>query len=87
MEGSCEYGHETFGLHKLLRISRAPELLVASQEVFRYVELVQLFCFWTYPSSCLYLKTPSFLFFKTQRFGGWILSPSSGKTYSVGPNR
>jgi hypothetical protein len=29
-----------------------------------------------YPSSCLY--------FKTQRFGDWILSPSSGKTYSVG---
>jgi hypothetical protein len=25
--------------------------------------------------------------FKTQRFGDWILSPSSGGTYSVGPNR
>jgi hypothetical protein len=25
--------------------------------------------------------------FKTQRFGDWILSPSSGETYSVGPNR
>jgi hypothetical protein len=24
---------------------------------------------------------------KTQRFGDWILSPSSGKTYSVWPNR
>jgi hypothetical protein len=34
-----------------------------------------------YPSSCLYLKTPSCLFFKTQRFGDWILSSSSGKTY------
>jgi hypothetical protein len=32
-----------------------------------------------YPSSCL--------LFKTQRFGEWILSPSSGGTYSVGPNR
>jgi hypothetical protein len=32
-------------------------------------------------------KTPSCLFFKTQRFGDWILSPSSGKTYSVVPNR
>jgi hypothetical protein len=31
-----------------------------------------------YPSSCLYLKT--------QTFGDWILSASSGKTYSVGPN-
>jgi hypothetical protein len=40
-----------------------------------------------YLSSCLYLKTPSCLFFKTQRFGDWILSPSSGKTYSVGLNR
>jgi hypothetical protein len=30
-----------------------------------------------YPSSCL--------FFKTQRFRDWILSPSSGKTYSFGP--
>jgi hypothetical protein len=26
-------------------------------------------------------------FFYTQRFGDWIQSPSSGKTYSVGPNR
>jgi hypothetical protein len=25
--------------------------------------------------------------FETQRFGNWILSPSSGKTYSVGSNR
>jgi hypothetical protein len=40
-----------------------------------------------YPSSYLYLKTPSSLFFKTQRFGDWILSPTSGKPNSVGPNR
>jgi hypothetical protein len=26
-------------------------------------------------------------FSKTQRFGDWILSPFSGKTYSVGSNR
>jgi hypothetical protein len=32
-----------------------------------------------YPSSCL--------LFKTQHFRDWILSPSSGGTYSVGPNR
>jgi hypothetical protein len=31
-----------------------------------------------YSSSCFYLK---------QRFGDWILHPSSGKTNSVGPNR
>jgi hypothetical protein len=34
-------------------------------------------------SSCLYLKTPSCLFFKTGHFGDWILSLSSGKTYSA----
>jgi hypothetical protein len=32
-------------------------------------------------------KTSSSLYFKTQRFGDCILSPSSGKTYSVGPDR
>jgi hypothetical protein len=32
-----------------------------------------------YPLSCFCLKI--------QRFGDWILSPSSGGTYSVGPNR
>jgi hypothetical protein len=39
-----------------------------------------------YPLSCLYLKTPSCLFFRIQCFRDWILSLSSGKTYSVGPN-
>jgi hypothetical protein len=29
----------------------------------------------------------SCLYFKTQRFGDWIRSPSSGKTHSVGSNR
>jgi hypothetical protein len=38
------------------------------------------YVFGHYPSSCPFLK-------KTQRFGDWILSPSSGKTYSVGSNR
>jgi hypothetical protein len=32
-------------------------------------------------------KTQFYLYFKTQRFGDWILSLFSGKTYSVGPNR
>jgi hypothetical protein len=49
-------------------------------------EKYKYYVFGHYPSSCLYLKTPSCLFFKTQRFGDWILSPSSGKTYSDGPN-
>jgi hypothetical protein len=41
--------------------------------------LIQLLFFWT-------LSIVLFLF-KTQRFGDWILSPSSGGTYSVAPNR
>jgi hypothetical protein len=28
-------------------------------------------------------KTPSCLYFKTQLFGDWVLSPSSGKTYLI----
>jgi hypothetical protein len=32
-----------------------------------------------HPSSCH--------LFKIRRFGDWILSPSSSRTYSVGPNR
>jgi hypothetical protein len=38
-------------------------------------------------TSCLYIKTSPSLCSKTQRSGDWILSPSSGKTYSVMPNR
>jgi hypothetical protein len=41
--------------------------------------LIQLLCFWT-------LFVVQFVF-KTQRFGDWILSPSSGRNYSVEPNR
>jgi uncharacterized membrane protein YoaT (DUF817 family) len=41
-------------------------------------ENVQILCFWTL-SIILFL-------FKTQRLGDWLLSPSSGKTYSFGPN-
>jgi hypothetical protein len=37
-----------------------------------------------YPSSCLYLKTRYCLFFKTQRFGDRILSPSSGLVLWIG---
>jgi hypothetical protein len=32
-----------------------------------------------------YYAAPSFLF-KTLRFGDWRFSPSSGRTYPVGPN-
>jgi hypothetical protein len=39
----------------------------------------QLICFWTLSIVLLLLKT--------QRFGDCILSPSSGGTYSVSPNR
>jgi hypothetical protein len=37
--------------------------------------LNQLLCFWT-------LSTVLYLFTNTQRFEDWILSPSSGGTYS-----
>jgi hypothetical protein len=40
-----------------------------------------------YPSSHPLSKMLSCLYLKTQYFGDWILSPSSGKTYSVGSNR
>jgi hypothetical protein len=47
---------------------------------------MQVLCFWTLYIVSSLTKTVLFIF-KTQRFGDWILSPSSGKTYSVGPNR
>jgi hypothetical protein len=53
-------------------------MVLIRSEVCDNGTLVQILCFWTYPSSCL--------FFKIQRFGDWTLSPSSGKTYSVGPH-
>jgi hypothetical protein len=48
--------------------------------------ICKYYVFGHYASSCLYLKTVMFIF-KTKRFGDWILSPSSGKTYSIGSNR
>jgi hypothetical protein len=49
--------------------------------------LVHILCFWTLSVVLSLSKISSCLFFKTQRFGDWILSPFSGKTYSGGPNR
>jgi hypothetical protein len=49
--------------------------------------LVQILCFWTLSIVFSLTKTSSCLFFKIQRFGDWILSSYSGKTYSFGPNR
>jgi hypothetical protein len=49
--------------------------------------LVEILCFWTLSIALFLSKSPFSSHFKTQRFGDWILSPSSGKTYSVGPNR
>jgi hypothetical protein len=52
------------------------------------VVLVQILCFWTLSIvTALSKKHRPAYFFKTQRFGDWILSPSSGKTHSAGPNR
>jgi hypothetical protein len=49
--------------------------------------LVQILRFWTLPMVLFLSKRHSCLSFKTQRFGDWILSPSSSKTYSVGSNK
>jgi hypothetical protein len=49
--------------------------------------LGQILCFWILSIVLSLSKTPSCLFFKTQRFRVWVLSPSSGKTYSVGSKR
>jgi hypothetical protein len=43
---------------------------------FRIVLYYKYYVFGPYPSSCLYLKKPSCSFFKTRRFGDWILSPA-----------
>jgi hypothetical protein len=49
--------------------------------------LLHILCFLTL-SIVLSLSKMSFcLSFKTRHFRDWILSPSSGKTYSVGSNR
>jgi hypothetical protein len=49
--------------------------------------LIQILCFWTLSIVLFFFKTPSCFYLKTQHFGDWILSQSSDKTYSVGPNR
>jgi hypothetical protein len=49
--------------------------------------LVQALYFWTISIVLFLSKTPFSLCFQTQRFGDWILFPSSAKTYLVGPNR
>jgi hypothetical protein len=47
----------------------------------------QILCFCTLSIVLFLPKTPSCLYFKIQSFGDWIMYPSSGKTYSFGPNR
>jgi hypothetical protein len=46
--------------------------------------LIQILCFWTLSIVLFLSKTPSYFYLKTQRFEDWSLTPSSGKTYSVG---
>jgi hypothetical protein len=45
----------------------------------------KIYIYGHYPSY-FYLKH-LLVYISKQRFGDWILSPSSGKTYSLGPNR
>jgi hypothetical protein len=54
--------------------------------VHGFILPVQILCFWTL-SIILSLSKTLPVYFSKQRFGDWILSPSSGKTYSVGTNR
>jgi hypothetical protein len=57
--------------------------LVISVCTYQNVDIYYVFIH--YPSSCSYLKhCPDYI--SKQRFGDWILSPSSDKTYSVGPH-
>jgi hypothetical protein len=46
------------------------------------VHQYKYYVFGLYPSSCLYPKTQSCLFFITQHFRTWILSPSLGKNWA-----
>jgi hypothetical protein len=52
-------------------------------DFFKGIHLVHILYSWTLSI----VSSLSKILEKTQRFGDWILSPPSGKTYSVGPNR
>jgi hypothetical protein len=64
------------------------KLIVLYILIFRFVgnrrEDRRLWAEWYYHNSGHY--SSSCLLFKTQRFGDWIPSPSSGGSYSDGPN-
>jgi hypothetical protein len=49
--------------------------------------LEQILRFWTLSIVLFSSKTPSSLYLKTRRFGDWIRSLFSVKTYSLGPNK
>jgi hypothetical protein len=57
-----------------------------SLRLFRnqHIFLLQILCFWTLFTVLSLFKMSSCFSIKTQHFRNWILSPSSGKTYSVG---
>jgi hypothetical protein len=56
-------------------------------QILKLLPSLQILCFWTSSIILLSLsKTPSCLYYKTQRFRDWILSPSSGKALSIGPD-
>jgi hypothetical protein len=61
--------------------------LVHRVSVLQYYPFLQLLRSRTLSIVSYMSKMSSCLYFKTQCFGDWILSPSSGKTYSVGSNR
>jgi hypothetical protein len=69
-----------------LRIVGTTSFSLKDLKVYNDGTLVQILCFWIL-SIVLSLSKNIGLFILKKRFGNWILSPSSGKTYSVGPNR
>lgn len=80
----CLYSYFTELQINLLRLSCGIIFYVPNE---KFKNAYKYYIFRHYQSSGLYLKTPSYFFLKTQRFGVWIVSPSSIKTYSFGPNR
>jgi hypothetical protein len=59
---------------------------IRSENLWRWYIGTNIMFFWTLSIVPFLSKnTPSCFFVKTQLFGDWILSPSSGKTYTVNP--
>jgi hypothetical protein len=65
-----------------------PESCWFWNKILKFVTMIHLYKHVSgyYPLSWFYLKHRP-VYISTQRFGDWILAPSSGKTYPVRPNQ